>query len=73
MTTAPLDLAKPRTLALPDPTPIKTIPYSWTVKDGKFCLSAKGYEALAKNAAQTMRWIEEAKWRLDHYRRELAR
>lgn len=33
-----------------------------------FAVTARGYEALARNLADTIRWAKEASWQLDFYR-----
>lgn len=33
-----------------------------------FAVTAKGYESLARNLADTIRWAKEASWQLDFYR-----
>ena len=66
--------------SLPDPNPINLAPVHWVVltKDRLpiggdwvyFSLSSKDYENLSLNQAELLRWIEEASWRLRHYRGE---
>lgn len=57
---------------MPDPQPIDTGEVTWTVLtvDGVawFAVTAAGYEALSSNVAESLRWVREAKWRLDYYR-----
>jgi len=40
--------------------------------DGRqmIALTARAYEALSRNMAELIRWIEEARWRLGYYRGE---
>ncbi|URA07017.1 hypothetical protein P9A47_gp49 [Xanthomonas phage Elanor] len=33
-----------------------------------FAVTARGYEALSRNLADTIRWAKEASWQLDFYR-----
>lgn len=33
-----------------------------------FAVTARGYESLARNLADTIRWAKEASWQLDFYR-----
>lgn len=65
---------------LPQPRPIGTRPVKWTVltpdnlPSGDFVLFAltpPNYEALSLNQAETLRWVLEAKHRLDYYNHEL--
>lgn len=65
---------------LPDPAPIQTRRVEWqvvtpdTLPEGNdwvlFSMTAKDYENLAKTMADTIRWVKEAKWRLQYYRGE---
>lgn len=65
----------PQVTALPKPEPIEALPVEFQIirqGDGAlFCLSPQGYENLSKTQADTLRWVREAKWRLDYYEREL--
>lgn len=65
----------PKVTALPKPEPIEALPVEFQVirqGDGAlFCLTPQGYENLSKTQADTLRWVQEAKWRLDYYEREL--
>lgn len=58
---------------LPQPKSVDLAPVYWQVLtvDGepRFALTAEGYEALSKNTAELLRWIKEASWQLDFYRR----
>jgi len=67
---------------LPDPTPIRTLPFEWvvitqdTVPEGDFVLfglTPEGYEALSLNSADTLRWVQEAMHRLRTYREALSK
>jgi len=40
-------------------------PVQWTVDHGQFCLAPKYYENLALNTAELMRWMLEARERLN--------
>lgn len=55
---------------LPLPKPIKTLPFKVKVENGKVCLAPKDYENLAKNQAEILRWVKEARQQLRHYRGE---
>ncbi len=66
--------------ALPNPKPIETSPFKWRVitpdrlPEGGgwvyYGITPKSYEVLARNMADILRWVKEAKWRLDYYRGE---
>lgn len=58
--------APPR-ITLPLPAPIKTVPVEFNVIDGNVCLAADQYESLSVNMAEILRWVREARWRLDWY------
>jgi|ETNvirnome_2_300_1030623.scaffolds.fasta_scaffold115482_1 hypothetical protein len=72
--TAPVDVPEkvilhpppPRALALIEIEPWAVI----TVNDGdpNFCVSTKGYEVLARNNAQILRWIRDAGDLIQYYR-----
>lgn len=81
VTTAQVDLPQPeKTPALPNPQPIDTAPLNWIIVtpdrlpagDGwvLIALTPKDYETLARNQADTLRWVREAMWRLRYYRQE---
>lgn len=57
---------------LPRPEPVQTEQVQWRVVevDGEtmFALTARGYEALSRTMADTVRWVREASWQLDFYR-----
>jgi hypothetical protein len=66
--------AKP---ALPAPEPISQQPVTWHVvgpnrpaKETLYGVTEKDYEILSRNAADVLRWVKEAAWRLDYYRQE---
>lgn len=76
-----MDLPQPeKTPALPNPQPIDTAPLNWIIVtpdrlpagDGwvLIALTPKDYETLARNQADTLRWVREAMWRLRYYRQE---
>lgn len=57
---------------LPKPQPLKLEPIQWQVVPGEqtlFALPPKGYEAMSRNMAEITRWVQEAGWQLDFYRR----
>lgn len=79
MHTVPTQIEKPTKPVLPLPEPITTSKFDWyvltpaTIPQGDFVFFAvtpKGYEQLSLNEADTLRWVKEAKWRLDYYGRE---
>lgn len=40
----------------------------WSVtEEGRFCVDARGYEALARDQAEVLRWVGESSWQLDYY------
>ncbi len=65
---------------LPNPNPINTAPFKWKVlthtrlpEDDRWVyygITPKAYEVLSRNMADMLRWVREAKWRLDYYRGE---
>lgn len=65
---------------LPNPKPIETSPFTWKVitpdrlPDGDgwvyYGITPRAYGTLSRNMAEILRWIKEAKWRLDYYRGE---
>jgi hypothetical protein len=65
---------------LPDPAPVNLKDIKWVVISNKklptaeewvyISLTPKEYEELAQNQAELLRWIKEAKWRLEHYRKQ---
>lgn len=65
---------------LPDPAPLKFAPVEFvTVGDDKplppgpfVCVAPRGYETLSRNLGEAARWVDEARWRLDHYRQALT-
>lgn len=74
--TAAVDIPAPVTkAALPAPDPVKTQPVHFVIvnygnpPEPVFCLTAKGYENLSKNAAETQRWAKEASEQLRYYRK----
>jgi hypothetical protein len=65
--------------ALPNPEPINTAPIEFkiltpeTIPDGEYVyygMNVRDYETLARNMADILRWVKDAKWRLDYYRGE---
>jgi len=76
VTTVPAEILRPEKPILPPPQPIQTQKIEWevitrdTLPAGDFvffALTPKAYEALSLNTADTLRWVTEAKWRLDYY------
>jgi hypothetical protein len=58
----------PRTV-LPDPKPIKLEDVRFhVVKTGDICLVGDQYDTLSRNTAEILRWVREARWRLNWYR-----
>ena len=64
---------------LPDPEPIETRPIEWKVLTEKdklvkgqayIALTPKDYEELSLSMADVLRWIKEARWRLQYYKGE---
>ena len=59
--------APPR-ITLPNPSPIRTVPVEFQVTEaGNICLDTGQYENLSLNMAEILRWVREARWRLDWY------
>lgn len=69
----PDEIKQPPPPVLPVLDPIKTESVQWRIVEvgGEtlFALPARGYEALARNLADTIRWVQEASWQMDFYRR----
>jgi hypothetical protein len=76
-----LEVERPEdTPALPLPQPIETQSFKWTlVVPGRlppgddwvlFALAPEDYERLALNQAEALRWIREAMFQLQYYRKE---
>lgn len=67
--------------SVPDPAPLDLQQVHWdvvtpdTLPDGAdwalFALTADQYERLSLNIAELLRWVREAKWRLDYYSERL--
>jgi hypothetical protein len=65
---------------LPDPAPVNLKEIQWEVFSNErlptaeqwvyISLTPKEYEELAQNQAELLRWIKEAKWRLQYYRKQ---
>jgi hypothetical protein len=65
---------------LPNPRPIDTADFEWKVITPErlpntpnfvyYGITPTQYETLSRNIADILRWVREAKWRLDYYRRE---
>lgn len=79
---APIEVARPDPRPpVPDPAPVDLRDLRWTVvtpdrlPEGDdwsvIGLTPRGYEALAHNQAELLRWMREAAWRLRYYRGEL--
>lgn len=49
------------------PLPISPLPVELFVRDGAMCMTPEHYKNLALNLADTLRWVEEARFRLDYY------
>ena len=74
---ATLDVPLPESRPpIPDPEPIQVLPLKWVVitpdrlPEGRyvfFALTPREYENLSANMAEFLRWIKEARWRLDYY------
>ena len=80
VTTTDIDVPMPEARpVLPNPKPIDTAPIEFKVltrerlPEGEFVfygLSVQNYETLARNMAEILRWVKEAKWQLGYYRGE---
>lgn len=68
----PEEHKQPPLPVLPKPQPVRTETVKWQVVqvngESLFAVTAQGYEALARNLAETIRWAKEASWQLDFYR-----
>ena len=64
--------------ALPNPADLHNVPVKWLLitpdrlPKGKnwvyYALTPQQYEIMSRNEADTIRWVGEARWRLDYYR-----
>lgn len=64
--TTATDLPTPeQTPRLPLPAPIRTLPVELQPAGDKVCLSLAAYHNLALNHAEFLRWVREARYRLD--------
>jgi hypothetical protein len=79
--TKPVTIDRPVKPTLPNPKSIDLeIGIKWKVliksripeKDDFvfYCVTPKDYEKMARNNGEILRWVKEAKWRLDYYRNE---
>lgn len=68
----PAEPKQPPLPVLPKPQPVRTESVQWRLVqvDGEtlFAVTARGYESLSRNLAETIRWAKEASWQLDFYR-----
>lgn len=78
VTSTPADIERPvEKPVIPDPQPINTAPVKWLVltpdrlpKGGAWVyygITPQQYEVMARNMADILRWVKEARWRLDYY------
>lgn len=69
MDLTPIDIAKPDAAPnLPPLVPIRISDLKWSVlPTGDFCLDSRGYETMSRNNAEVLRWVTEAKYRLNYY------
>lgn len=51
----------------PQVEPFKALPVEWEVIDGKFTLTAQGYENLSKNTAGILKGVKQIKLQRDFY------
>ena len=69
----PTEAKQPPLPVLPAPEPVKLETVRWQVVEvggeSAFALTARGYEALSRNLAEMARWVKEASYQLDFYRR----
>ena len=63
-----MEIPIPSCQRLPAPHPIDTLEVTWRVEEGLISLETKEYEDLSVNMAETLRWIGEAQFQLEHYR-----
>lgn len=78
--TPTVDLPEPTKQVLPFPDPVQQLPITWKVYTHEdpptdpvwalITLTPKEYENLSRNTAELLRWIEEARGQLEHYRDE---
>jgi len=62
----PTDLPAPETTPrLPLPAPIRTLPVDLIPQGDKVCLALSSYHNLVLNEAEFLRWVKEARYRLD--------
>ena len=72
-----VEIPQPTKQVLPLPDPIDQVDVTWIVVVPEdqpgvvwFALTPQQYENLAKNTAETLRWITEAASQLEHYREQ---
>lgn len=69
-----MEIKSPPAIVLPLPDAVHLEAVKWQVFDSAggpmFALQARGYEALARNMAELTRWMSEARYQLDFYRRD---
>lgn len=62
----PTELPAPETTPrLPLPAPIRTLPVELIPQGDKVCLPLAAYHNLVLNEAEFLRWVKEARYRLD--------
>lgn len=55
-------------IALPHPEPIETEEVLFhVIETGDICLTGDQYDAMSRNISDILRWVREARWRLDWY------
>lgn len=81
VTTVPANIEKPDPKpVLPNPKDIHTSPVKWLVithdrlPEGTtwvyYGVTPEQYEVMSRNMAEILRWVREARWRLEYYRGE---
>lgn len=80
ITTPPNLVDSTSRITVPNPNPIDLNLFNWKVITADrlpsndnwvyYGLTPKQYEILARNMAEILRWVEEAQWRLDFYKKE---
>ena len=78
VTTTPIDIEEPEARPpLPNPEPIDTQNFTFRVLTPDmevdrvyYAVTPEAYKTMARNMAEILRWVREAKWLLDYYRGE---
>ena len=78
----PIEIPAPKIPLIPLPLPVDLVPVEWEILSGQdftcegdfvfISLSPSGYENLSRNQAELLRYVKEAVYQLDYYRRVIS-